>query len=178
MCLLLMHSQFYQLAETIVFSRYCIRFEKHDTVSWINCKIVANQPPCEMDITPRKRTKMVTLHEHTPKTYREIAALVCVSLVAVSRVIKLKQDIGSVSPKRKRSEKCGRKKKTTPRDDAVAYSDKVKKIPTKRATHWIGIWRRRVYKSVPLQQGFPTFLRSRTAWTPRTVNACHFFQNN
>lgn len=69
-----------------------------------------------MDITPRKRTKIVTLHEHTDKTYREIAAVVGVSLATVSRVIKLKQETGSFSPKRKG--KCGRKKKTSPRDDA------------------------------------------------------------
>ena len=31
---------------------------------------------------------------------------------------------------------------------------------------------------VHLKQGFPTFLRSRTTWTPRIVNAYHFFQNN
>jgi len=29
-----------------------------------------------------------------------------------------------------------------------------------------------------LDQGFPTFLRSRTTWAPRIVNAYHFFQNN
>ncbi|CAI5784273.1 domain-containing [Podarcis lilfordi] len=72
--------------------------------------------PLEMDVTPRKCTKIVTLHEHSAKTYREIASVVGVSLATVSRVIKLKQQTGSVSPKRKG--KCGRKKKTTPRDDA------------------------------------------------------------
>jgi len=29
-----------------------------------------------------------------------------------------------------------------------------------------------------LEQGFPTFSRSRTTWAPRIVNAYHFFQNN
>jgi len=78
--------------------------------------MVANQPPCKMDVTSRKRTKIVTLHGHTAKTYGEIAAVVGVSLATVSRVIKLKQDTGSVSPKRKGQ--CGHTKKTTPRDDA------------------------------------------------------------
>ncbi|CAI5795286.1 domain-containing [Podarcis lilfordi] len=69
-----------------------------------------------MDVTPRKRTKIVTLHVHTAKTYREIASVVGVSLATVSRVINWKQETGSVSPKCKG--KCGRKKKTTPRYDA------------------------------------------------------------
>jgi len=34
------------------------------------------------------------------------------------------------------------------------------------------------YLSNALDQGFPTFLRSRTTWAPRNVNAYHFFQNN
>lgn len=81
-----------------------------------------------MDVTPRKRTKIVTLHEHTDKTYREIAALVDVSLATVSRVIKLKQEKGSFSPRRKG--RCGRKKKTTPRDDAYLLRQS-KKDPRK-----------------------------------------------
>ena len=51
-----------------------------------------------MDATPRKRTKIITMHEHTAKTNREISAVVGVSLATVSRVIKLKQDTGLVSP--------------------------------------------------------------------------------
>jgi len=53
-----------------------------------------------MDMTPRKHTKIASLHEHTAKAYREIA-VVGVSLATVSRVIKLKQDTETVSPKRK-----------------------------------------------------------------------------
>jgi len=48
-----------------------------------------------MYVTATKRTEIVTLHEHTAKTYREIAAVIGVSLAC--RVIKLKQDAGSVS---------------------------------------------------------------------------------
>jgi len=29
-----------------------------------------------------------------------------------------------------------------------------------------------------LNQGFPTFLRSRTTWAPRAVNAYHYLQSN
>ena len=65
-----------------------------------------------MDGTPRKRTSIMTLHEHTEKTYREIAGTVGVSLATVSRVVKMKKETGSVTPKRKG--KCGRKRKTTP----------------------------------------------------------------
>ena len=69
-----------------------------------------------MDVTPRKWTKVVTLKEHTTKTYKEIASVVGVSLVTVSRVIKLKQNTRSVSPKGKG--KCSSKRKTTKRDGA------------------------------------------------------------
>jgi len=31
---------------------------------------------------------------------------------------------------------------------------------------------------IRIDQGFPTFLRSRTTWVPRIVNAYHFFLNN
>jgi transposase len=81
-----------------------------------------------MDVTPRKRTKIVTLHEHTAKTYRDIASVVGVSLATVSRVIKLKHETGSVSPKRKGN--CGRKKKTSHRDDAYLIRQS-KKDPRK-----------------------------------------------
>lgn len=81
-----------------------------------------------MDVTPRKRTKIVTLHEHTFKTYREIAQVVGVSLATVSRVIQLKNQSGSVSPKRKGN--CGRKRKTTTRDDVYLLRQS-KKDPRK-----------------------------------------------
>jgi len=49
--------------------------------------------------------------------YRKIVSKDDVSLATVSRVIKLKQNNGAVSPKTKG--KCGRKRKTTKRDDAT-----------------------------------------------------------
>lgn len=82
-------------------------------------------------MTPRKRTKIVTLHENTGKMYRGVAAVLGVSLATVNHVIILKQNNGTSSPKLKG--KCGRRKETTSRDDACL--DKVKKISAKRATH-------------------------------------------
>ena len=77
-----------------------------------------------MDVTPRKRASILTLHEHTGKTYRDIAVAVGVSLATVSRVIKMKKETGSVIPKRKG--RCGRKRKTTPRDDTCLVRESVK----------------------------------------------------
>ena len=145
--LLLINKQFYQLADAIIVSA-AIATDLRNLISWINYKIVVSQPQCQMDVITRKHTKIVKLHKHTAKTCREIAALVGTSLAAVSRVIKLKQDTGSVSPKCKG--KCGRKKKITSGDN-VTYSDKVKKIPAIRATHRIRVWRIRIFKSFPLQ---------------------------
>jgi len=54
--------------------------------------------------------------------------LVGVSLATISRVIKLKQDTESVSPKRKG--KCGHKKKTIPRDHGYLHGQS-KKDPRK-----------------------------------------------
>ena len=70
-----------------------------------------------MDITPRKRSKIVTLHEHSSMTQRQIAQECKVSLGAVNKIIHLHLQTGTVSPKRKGH--CGRKRKTTSRDDAM-----------------------------------------------------------
>lgn len=77
-----------------------------------------------MDVTPRRRMKIVTLHEHTDKTYRDIARIVGVSPATVSRVVKKKKETGCISPKRKG--KCGPKRKTTARDDAYLIRESVK----------------------------------------------------
>ena len=70
-----------------------------------------------MDTTPCKRTKILTLHEHTAKNQREIASIVGVNQSTVSRILKQARTIGTLSPKRK--EKCGtgRKRKTSTRDN-------------------------------------------------------------
>ena len=68
-----------------------------------------------MDTTPGKRTKILTLHVHTAKNQREIASIVGVNQSTVSRILKQARTIGTLSPKRK--EKCGRKRKTSTRDN-------------------------------------------------------------
>lgn len=71
----------------------------------------------EMDIAPKKRSKVITLHEHTSLNQRQIAEQCQVSLGSVNNIIKLKNQTKSVSPKRKVF--CGRKRKTTDKDDAI-----------------------------------------------------------
>jgi len=68
-----------------------------------------------MDLTPRKRSKIITLVEYAGKTQREIATLCRVSQSVVSKLVKLYKASDSLSPKRKN--KCGRKRKTTASDD-------------------------------------------------------------
>lgn len=69
-----------------------------------------------MDITPRKRTKIVTLSEHTSMTQRDIAKRCNVSVGAVNKILKQKRDTGTIEVNRKG--RCGRKRKTTARDEA------------------------------------------------------------
>lgn len=69
-----------------------------------------------MDITPRKREKIITLSEHTSMTQRDIASECSVSLGVVNKLIKQKRETGSVEVQRKG--KCGRKRKTTSRDES------------------------------------------------------------
>jgi len=70
-----------------------------------------------MDITPRKRAKIVTLHEHTGMSQRKIAETVGVSQGSVSSILKQKKETRNVEIKRKG--KCGRKRKTSKRDDMI-----------------------------------------------------------
>ena len=51
------------------------------------------------DITPRKRSRILTLADHSDCTQRTIASLVGVSQKSVSRIIK-QAGTGSYSPKR------------------------------------------------------------------------------
>ena len=62
----------------------------------------------KMDITPRRRTRIVTLSQHTSMTVRDIAASVGVGKSSVSRIVNQQNTLGTVSPKRK--SKCGRKR--------------------------------------------------------------------
>ena len=70
-----------------------------------------------MNITPKKRAKIVTLRDHTTMSQRKIAESVGVSLGSVSSILKQKRETGNVEVQRK--ERCGRKRKTTKRDDLI-----------------------------------------------------------
>ena len=77
-----------------------------------------------MDVRPRKRASVLTLGENTEKAYKEISKILGVSISIISRVVKMKKETGSVTPKHK--SKCGRKRKTTSRDDAYLLQESVK----------------------------------------------------
>ena len=62
--------------------------------------------------TSRKRTKILTLHEHAAKTEHRIAKEVGVRYSTVCRITRSQQ--GSLPPSRKRI--CGRKSVTTARE--------------------------------------------------------------
>jgi len=70
-----------------------------------------------MDVTPRKRSKIITLANFTNKTYREIALECGVGKSTVARLIKQHAQTGSLSPTR--VGRCGRKPRTTPRMDRL-----------------------------------------------------------
>jgi len=53
-----------QLTDAIIVS-ITVASDLRNLISWINYKIVVRQPSCEMDVTPRKRTKIVTLQQNT-----------------------------------------------------------------------------------------------------------------
>lgn len=84
-----------------------------------------------MDITPKKRAKVIALKEHTSMTIRDIATAVGVGKSSVSRIVRTFQDSGSLSPRRKG--KCGRKRKTTPRTDKILIRNS-KQHPKKTST--------------------------------------------
>src|ERR1043165_7955144 len=66
-----------------------------------------------MDVTPRKRAKVITIANFTNKTCSEIALECGIWKSTVARLIKQQAQTGSVSPTR--VGRCGRKPKTTPR---------------------------------------------------------------
>ena len=69
-----------------------------------------------MDVTPRKRTKIITLHQYgNNMTQRKIAEVVGVSLGVVNKLIRQHRETGNVNVRRKG--KCGRRRKTTDHDD-------------------------------------------------------------
>jgi len=56
-----MNSLFYQFADVIIVSA-TVATDLRNFISSINCKIVVSQQPRELNVTPRKRTKIVALH--------------------------------------------------------------------------------------------------------------------
>ena len=80
------------------------------------------------DITPRKRSKVIALKENTEMTVRDISMATGLSRSSVSRLILAHKRLGTVSPRRKG--KCGRKRKTTVRDDMMLLRNS-KKDPRK-----------------------------------------------
>ena len=54
-----------------------------------------------MKVSPRKRASILTLRKNTEKTYREISKIVGVSISTISRIMKMKKETRSVTPKRK-----------------------------------------------------------------------------
>ena len=74
-----------------------------------------------MDVSPRKRSKIITLHQFTSMTQRSIAAEVGVNQSSVCRIIARHVKSGKMSPTRKG--KCGRKKKLTKREERMLLSE-------------------------------------------------------
>ncbi|GBN26454.1 hypothetical protein AVEN_60371-1 [Araneus ventricosus] len=54
----------------------------------------------KMDITPKRRTRAVTLSQHTSMTVRDIAAAIAVGKSNVSRIINQQNKFGPLSPRR------------------------------------------------------------------------------
>lgn len=71
----------------------------------------------QMDTTPRKRSKIITLAEHSSMTQRQIAAECHIGLATVNSIIKRYRETGSITPQKKGN--CGRKRKTSPADDRL-----------------------------------------------------------
>ena len=98
---------------------YSTHFYMPMASSWIITK---------MDISVSKRTKILTLHQYCSMTQREIAKLVGVSQASVSCIVRKGSKFGSLSPNRKG--RCDRKRKTSPRYEAVLIRES-KKNPRK-----------------------------------------------
>ena len=77
-----------------------------------------------MDTTPRKRSKILTLLQYSDKSQQEIAKFCSVNQSTVSQVKKHYIATGSLSPLRQ--EKCGRKRKTSERDDRYLMLESIK----------------------------------------------------
>ena len=71
-----------------------------------------------MDITPKKRAKVVALREHTHMTIRKIEEELTLTKSTVGRILKMKEDCSDVTTTNKRG-RCGRTQKTSTHDDTL-----------------------------------------------------------
>ena len=76
-----------------------------------------------MDITPRKRAKVVALGKHAAMTVRQIGDALDIGKSTVARIINENIKTGHCNTKRRG--KCGRKRKTTARDDSFVIRNSV-----------------------------------------------------
>ena len=88
-----------------------------------------------MDTPQGKRSSIVAMKENTSMSIRSIAAALQVPKSTVSNVINQYKKTGSIETKRKG--KCGRKKKTSPRDDAFLLRESIK-YP-KKTSHQLNV---------------------------------------
>ena len=93
---------------------YFILFVSAASVCLLSCTIAIMA-----DTTPRKQASIITLYFHSQKSSREIASIMSVSLSIVSKILRSFKETGSATPKQE--EKCGRKSKTSPRDDKILH---------------------------------------------------------
>ena len=77
-----------------------------------------------MDLTPRKRAKIVALSKLAKKSVREIGKELGIPKSTVGRIVKRSNDNDDVTVKRRG--RCGRKRKTTARDDQMIIRNSVK----------------------------------------------------
>ena len=84
-----------------------------------------------MDITPRKRAKIVALSQHSKITIRKIGEQPKVSKSTVGRIVKLSKSGCDVTTPKRRGQ-CGRKRKATPKDDKMILRNSVRD-PTKNS---------------------------------------------
>ena len=77
-----------------------------------------------MDATPKKRTKILALRDHAGKSLRQIADHLKIGKSTVGRIINRRNSLGHTLTLRKGN--CGRKRKTTKRDDAILLRNRIK----------------------------------------------------
>ena len=82
-----------------------------------------------MDTTPRKRVKILTLHEHTAKKQREIASIVDANQSTVSRILKQAEPLAHWHPRGRKSV-VGRER--LQQEMTSGYCERVKRTQERR----------------------------------------------